>query len=236
MTVRAALLLAGGIAAAAADAPDEGIDVTEIILDKAVNGIQVAVILGPQHALADSGRRPGRFARWPWADGEAGYALPADGWPGGQEIVWRISAELGDGAHGGRERLELLMDTAWRYGVAGAVDRIDDLRLWSADILWRPAQGPLGIVRAGGGPRQVQHDDGDASGLALTYDIEAFPAQPLVLGSRFDLGWIGGDPYGRAHLQAGISVWRVELYGGWDGIAIGETRTAGPLAGVRWRW
>jgi hypothetical protein len=233
-----ALVAALALALPAEDADDEAFDISEILIDRAMVGLQVAAVLGPREALGDSGRRDAGFARWPWADGEPGYALPADGFPGGQRLVWRLSAETGDlhDLKSVRERVELLVEGSWRYGVAVAADAIGDRRLWSADLLWRPAQGPLGVVRTGGGPRFLIDDDDHESGFGLVYDVELFPVQPVIIGLRGEFGWLDDDASVRLRAQAGISVWRIETYGGWDGLAIGEASASGPFAGMRLRW
>ena len=234
----AVLLAAVAPGPAAAEDDDEAFDVTEIIIDKAMAGLQLAAILGPREALGDSGRRDAGFARWPWADGEHGYALPADGLPGGKRLVWRLSAETGDlqDLDSVRERIEILVEGSWRYGVSAAVDAIGDRRLWSADLLWRPAQGPYGIVRAGGGPRVLIDDRNHESGFGLVYDVELYPVQPVIVGLRGEFGWLDDEASIRLRAQAGISLWHVEIYGGWDALAIGLAEASGPYAGARLRW
>lgn len=228
--------------ATAAEPDPTGFSLGDTILAQVITAMHAVAVDGPRIWLGDTGQRDAPFARWPWADGEDGYALPTDGSPGGYRMVLRAQAEWGESGDRDRhrDRFDLLCEGSWRFGVDASLDRWrgdnDDLDLVCANLLWRPAQGPAGLVRIGGGPRWMeQHDDG-RTGFGFLYEVETYPVRPLILTIRGEAGWLDDATLWRIRATAGLSLWRIETYAGFDALAISDRLESGPVAGVRLRW
>ncbi len=116
----------------------------------------------------------------------------------------------------------------------------DALYLGTANLSLTPLRERRAIVRLGGGmntmidgrvpgegPREY------ALGWNLTTSFELFPAWPVVISGRLDLGKLHAAWMGRARGSVGVMLWRMELFGGYEHTQVGSVGLGGPMAGLR---
>ncbi len=193
----------------------------------------------------------GRFSRHPYAEDGVGYLVVAhdDGeYPPPPTAVAASRAWAGEvGAHGmGWKDGQALVLTArvsapprWSLEVddsefSGQDERTASMphRLLGAAVEYRFAQAEWGAFRLGAGTVTAFAGQ-PATGPRITYDVDLFPARPLVVNAHADWGKV------RAHavvdLRASVgAAWRGgEIDAGYGLMRCQDRTVAGPLVGVR---
>ena len=109
-------------------------------------------------------------------------------------------------------------------------------RLWMGtfDVSFLFAQSQYAQFRAGVGLRTLLDSiQGNEFGFNALYAMDFYPARPLVLSMRADIGSVGEALVARARATAGVILGHVELFAGFDQTWLGPEAFGGPLVGVR---
>lgn len=116
----------------------------------------------------------------------------------------------------------------------------DALYLGTANLNIVPIHARRGIFRLGGGfntmidgrlPGEGHREY--ALGWNVTSSVDLFPAWPVVLSARADVGQLYHAFMGRARASVGVVLWRMEIYGGYEHTQIGKVGLGGPMLGIR---
>lgn len=161
---------------------------------------------------------------------------------GARPISMRLALEYAadlDGVH--RPAGYFVLDTTLRLGLESGwshymeVDNgeIDRLTLGDINLMFRFAQNEYVQFRMGVGPRFFMGEGVTAVGFNFTYGMDIFPVKPLTIGLHGDLGNAGYAGLAHGRITVGVVLGPVELYAGWDALAIGKTRYNGPVGGLR---
>ncbi|MCA9705106.1 MAG: hypothetical protein KDK70_04550 [Myxococcales bacterium] len=190
---------------------------------------------------------PMRFRHYPYEGGGAGYMFALR--PGDDAARKRAAQVWAEGAWQGRG--------LWRsagglrldgriFGVDGDLSYYlepaahDALYLGTANLSVIPIHAERGLLRLGGGintmidgrlpgegPREY------ALGWNITTSMDLFPAWPVVVSGRVDLGRLYQAWMGRARASVGVMLWRMEIYGGYEHTQVGRVGMGGPTLGIR---
>jgi hypothetical protein len=202
-----------------------------------------------------------RYGKYPYATGTAGYVErvpwvvgnPAvgAGSPPGRLVSGQASIETGHAGHGVLRNGAKLRLAWWRLGVDGDVShfldrsaserpREDALTVARANVLFAPVLRPRMTLWVGAGTNAMvdmrRNADGRyplAYGYNLTSSVDVFPVRPLVVSGRMDVGRAGDAPVIAARGTAGLMMNRVEVYGGYEMMRIGDRALRGPMFGLR---
>ncbi len=136
----------------------------------------------------------------------------------------------------------LLVSTTSRWGLDTEIIRWrEDLpggtydELWMADcnLVLRFAQGPHMQWRTGLGFNFLDDELGTESGFNFTYGVDCFPVQPWVFSATLDWGTLGDAEQFRFRTTAGVVLWRVESYVGYEYYDLDSTHFNTLISGVR---
>lgn len=213
----------------------------------------------PGEALRDGWTRQVAFPAAPYVDGIDGYVRiagmtpPAPGMATAQALSGRTV--LGQGgalrlyAEGGAADLQLqrgaagfLWSGAHRFELSGELrgysERLGDgsreqLWLGSAAVSLLFAQNEFAQFRSGLGLRWMPDGDSGHRGWHLLYGVDLYPARPLVVSLHGEAGMLGEAPIAALRGTAGAVVGQVEVYGGYEGLWIGDVDLGSWLVGVR---
>ncbi len=95
------------------------------------------------------------------------------------------------------------------------------------------AQNEYAQFRSGLGMRVMPDGDITHRGWHLLYGFDLYPTRPLVLSFHGDLGMLGEAGIASLRATAGAVVGQVELYGGYEGLWIGDVDLGTWVLGVR---
>ncbi len=137
--------------------------------------------------------------------------------------------EIGTEWHIFRERLP-----AGEINPSGG-SSIDTLVMGTVDGTLLFAQGPHSQFRTGLGVRTLLDSvNGDAYGINFLYAMDFYPARPLVVSMRGDIGTVGQAAIARARATVGFMISHLEVYGGFDKTWMTDANLGGgPVLGVR---
>ncbi len=204
-----------------------------------------------------------RFRSFPYADGGNGYLFPLSAEPEpdpntdtdidadepaatGRRFSGRISAEgawQGKGLwrSAGGIRLDgpiLGFDGDLSYYLEPAANDALYLGTFNVDLI--PLHARRAIWRLGGGlntmidgrvPGQGHREY--ALGWNVTTSFDFFPAFPVVISGRADVGRLYAAWMSRARGSIGIMMGRMELLAGYEHTQVGRVGMGGPLVGLR---
>jgi hypothetical protein len=243
----AALLAWGSPARASHDGtfdPDDDGDEGEIyVLGAILAGIAAtAPFWGPPAALGDAGlTTEGRFAKYPYANGDGPYLRP------GNDIEGRYFAGswLADYVYDAgidQFHTQLALDTAPRFGfdiefsdIAGESPELPlgEMQTGDFNILLRFAQGERIQFRTGGGFRWLSDERDTNYGFNFAYGFDIQMMRPIVVSFMADLGRVRDEPAYHVRLTVGAILWRTEAFAGIDYLSLEDREVAGPTAGLR---
>jgi hypothetical protein len=188
-----------------------------------------------------------RFRHYPYEGGSGDYLFtprPTDeGTRKRAGQVWAEGAWQGRGLW--RSAGGLRVDGQF-FGVDGDLSYYlepaakDALYLGTANLNLIPIHARRGVLRLGGGfntmidgrlPGQGHREY--ALGWNVTSSFDLFPAWPVVLSARADVGQLYHAWMGRARASVGVMLWRMEIYGGYEHTQVGRVGMGGPMVGVR---
>ena len=197
----------------------------------------------PHYALRDD------FLNWtddptaPYAEGHDGYLVIND--PDTLDTRWwaaRISTEYGTN-FGSLSRIgtRLIFDTSTRFGfdtewnqwIEATPLGNDSLATGDFNLVYRFAQSERVQFYSGAGVNWLADSARSDFGFNLTYGVEAFPTDPLVLAATIDLGSLGDAVFFHFRSTAGVMVGPGELFTGYDYQRIGNVNLQGLLLGIR---
>jgi hypothetical protein len=116
----------------------------------------------------------------------------------------------------------------------------DALYLGTANLSLIPFRGPHGLFRVGGGintmidgrvPGEGHREY--ALGWNVTTSLDLFPAWPVVISARADVGQLYQAVMARGRASVGVMLWRMEIFGGYEHTQVGRVALAGPMLGIR---
>ncbi len=87
--------------------------------------------------------------------------------------------------------------------------------------------------RAGLGFNWLDDEQATDFGFNFTYGVDVFPVRPLVLSAELDWGTLGSADLFHFRTTAGMIVWHVEVYTGYEYRDIDRTQTSALIGGVR---
>ncbi len=125
------------------------------------------------------------------------------------------------------------LESGWSHFVEVDCGEVDTLTLGDVNVMFRFAQSEHVQFRMGLGPRFFMSQGVTAVGFNFAYGMDIFPVKPLTIGLHGDLGNAGYAGLAHGRVTLGVVLGPVELYAGWDALAIGKTRYHGPVGGVR---
>ncbi|MEC8556064.1 MAG: hypothetical protein VXZ82_13735 [Planctomycetota bacterium] len=198
---------------------------------------------GPRTIVDDEGFDAGYFPRYPYLHDSDGYlTLNPTEERGPSPWLLRACFEYGEDfdaidTFGG----SFLLDTSTRFGIDTEFNRRHEVLPNGSDTLWngnsnilvRFAQSERVQMRAGIGWNWLDHNSGSEHGLNFTYGGDFFPADPWIISSEIDLGWLGHAGVIHLRTTAGIQFHRFEAYSGFDHFQIGADNVTGPGFGLR---
>ncbi len=155
----------------------------------------------------------------------------------------RVSAEYA-GELDDLERIggRLLVNTASRFGVDTEMSHLEEQlpegrtdRLWLGDgnLIFRFAQSDWSEWRMGVGFNWLDDRQRTDYGFNFTYGVDFFPRRPWVVSLDIDWGKLGRAGLFRGRATAGVVVWGMEPYIGYEYLDIGRTQCNSIVAGVR---
>lgn len=208
-----------------------------------LTGIVKAPFTIPRWMAEDRGFETGYFPRYPYLHGSEGYVTDlAYAEEGTDPLLIRMRAEYFDDFDslsywGG----SVLLDTAVRLGFDSEFYyRKEDLpagddSLWNGDanIVFRFAQSEKMQMRAGLGLNWLTDDEDTDFGMNFTYGGDWFPADPWIFSAELDAGKLGSADLLHLRSTLGAQYHRVELFSGYDYLAIGQAKIHGPVFGLR---
>ncbi len=109
----------------------------------------------------------------------------------------------------------------------------DELHLTDINVLFRVAESPNYLVRAGIGANILGDAIGTDGGFNLTAKADFFPAEPLVISGELDMGTIGDAEMFHAAGKVGLMMDRFEIFGGYDYRTIGGVPLQGAMLGIQ---
>ncbi len=136
----------------------------------------------------------------------------------------------------------LLVNTASRFGVDTEMSYLEERlpggqtdRLWLGDgnLIFRFAQSDWSEWRMGVGFNWLDDRQKTDYGFNFTYGVDFFPRRPWVVSLDVDWGKLGRAGLFRGRATAGVVVWGVEPYIGYEYLDIGRTQCNNLVAGVR---
>ncbi len=192
--------------------------------------------------------RPGlRYRHYPYEGGSTNYMFTPR--PTDTRARKRAAQVWGEGAWQGRGlwrsagglRIDgqfLGFDGDLSYYLEPAAN--DALYLGTANLNLIPLRTNRGILRLGGGlntmidgrvPAEGHREY--ALGWNVTSSLDLFPAWPVVISARGDVGRLYNAWMGRARASVGVMLWRMEIFGGYEHTQVGRVGLGGPMVGVR---
>lgn len=151
-----------------------------------------------------------------------------------------LAAYQPDGDGVDHDWLYATIDTRWRFGLSGSVDRMrendDHLTLGQTDLMWRFAQSPHVRFTTGAGVRWLTDATATDAGIDLFYGVDAWPIAPVVVRAQVAGGSVGQTGFGEAWGHVGV-MWRYgEIFAGGRWLKIGSVEFAGPVFGLGAHW
>ena len=128
--------------------------------------------------------------------------------------------------------LRLEVESGWTYFREETVTGTDWMVVGDANVLWRFAQHEVIEMRSGIGVRLLT-DGAWNAGFNFTYGFDVFPVNPIVLSASVDLGNLGYAFVVHGRAQLGVTRFGIEIYAGYDALAIGDVTLHGPAIGLR---
>ena len=188
--------------------------------------------------------------------GLAGYATLADELDGSPRWLrmglfepqlrrWsgRVSAEYAtEFADVDRIGGRLLLSTASRFGIDTEMNYLEERLadggrdwLWLGDgnLVFRFAQSNWSEWRTGVGLNWLDDRQQTDYGFNFTYGVDLYPRRPWVVSLDVDWGTLGRSSLFRARTTAGVVVWGLESYIGYEYLDIGRTQCNQLIGGVR---
>jgi len=239
------------------DDPCDGIDddedgFLETLLAPLTAGVGIVAsspFWGPPALIGDGYQHSGYFPEYPYQY-ERGYMMvdATDLYQGTEERVgyqwaWRARDDYGTNFSG----LEwiggnLLFEATPRIGAETdfrflqeqlASGGHDSLWLGDANLFWRFAQSDQTQMRTGIGFNWLSDREHSDFGFNVTYAIDWYPVQPLVISTEMDLGNLNEAWLFHIRTTAGVT-WRgAEAFVGFDLYDIDHFQSPGMVAGVR---
>lgn len=111
--------------------------------------------------------------------------------------------------------------------------RQDELWLGDCNVVFRFAQNEHAQFRTGLGFNWLDDPVQTDFGFNFTYGADLFPRRPWVLSSTIDWGTLGEAELFRFRATAGVIVYGVEVYTGYEYLDIDTTQMNGIMGGVR---
>ncbi len=136
----------------------------------------------------------------------------------------------------------LLVSTASRFGLDTEMSYLEERlpdgrrdRLWLGDgnLVFRFAQSDRSEWRIGVGMNWLDDRERVDYGFNFTYGVDFFPQRPWVISLDIDWGTLGRAGLFRGRATAGVVVWGLETYLGYEYLDIGRTQCNNLVAGVR---
>ena len=136
----------------------------------------------------------------------------------------------------------LLINTSSRFGLDTQMSYLEERlpdgrrdRLWLGDgnLIFRFAQSDWSEWRIGLGMNWLDDRERADYGFNFTYGVDFFSQRPWVISLDIDWGTLGRTGLFRGRATAGVVVWGMETYLGYEYLDIGRTQCNNLLAGVR---
>lgn len=220
--------------------PTEKPEEEETFTNKVVKAAFLSPFTVPRILMADNRESAGYFLDYPYDEGLPGWLdIRPPGCPDHCKL-WTVrgSVDYGNDLDDTQWlRGQLLADTTLRLGIDASWTSFDGyhrpghcscLDIGDFNFVYRFAQSPKLVLRAGGGINwQVDQRDSDV-GLNLTYGGDWFPVKPLVFSFEADVGILT-----RVRASLGAVYKHGEMYLGYDYYRVDSVNLDGPMAGVR---
>jgi hypothetical protein len=200
-------------------------------------------IWGPHYAVSDDLGVARFFPRFPYEGGQPGYmrigAPPGGTWRYGGRFRADFARDFDDLERTGGH---MLLSTSSRFGLDVELSRFEESlhggardRLWMGDcnVTFRFAQSDRSQWRAGLGFNWLDDPVDTDFGFNFTYGFDFFPHQPWVLSTELDWGTLGEAELFHFRSTAGVIVWSLESYVGYEYWDIDRSQTSMWVAGVR---
>ena len=170
--------------------------------------------------------------------------LRTDQWPTTPR-TWagRLRMEYADEFHDvTRISGHLLLSTRSRFGLDTETSYLeeqlpgnqqDELWLGDCNVVYRFAQGEHAEFRTGLGFNWLDDPLDTDFGFNFTYGADVFPRRPWVLSATIDWGTLGEAELFRFRTTAGVLVYGVEVYTGYEYLDIDTTQMNAIMGGVR---
>jgi hypothetical protein len=203
----------------------------------------------PKAALNDTDEQ-GYFLSRPYAHDMPGFMWlrqsELEQMPAFKARPWsaQLFVEESNDFHGiNRINADLRLDSLSRFGVQAAWNYVterldsgghDELWLGDANVTYRFAQSETCQFHAGLGFRWLADRCSSDFGVNFMYGADFFPAKPLVVSTRLDLGNLGSAFVVHGRITTGAIYKHCELFGGYDILRIGTVNLQGPVLGLRY--
>ncbi len=178
------------------------------------------------------------FSRYPYADG-SGFLTrePIKTFSG--RVRFDYATDFDDlervGGH-------LLLSTFSGWGLDTEMNRLeerlpggahDDLWLGDVNVIYRFSEDEHVVWRAGLGMNWLDDPLDTDFGFNFTLGLDVFPAEPWVVSAEIDWGTLGDAEQFRLRTTAGVVLWRLESYVGYEYYDLDRTQLNTLIGGVR---
>lgn len=180
------------------------------------------------------------YSGHPYQKGYSGY-IQDD--PKGSRNAFSMTLEGGIASYGFNQTIDARLTLARRFELELVAQRMveptaptgeDSLVLLQPQLNAVFAMGRHALFRTGIGVNTlVDPQSKPVQGINFHYDMDFFPVKPLVLSIRLGAGTLGEASLTQARMTAGLTLYKVEFYGGYDSQWIGDQSIGGPIAGAR---
>jgi len=200
-------------------------------------------IWGPHCAVGDDLSVEGFFPRFPYEGHWPGYMRIGVPSTAGRRFAGRFRVDYADNFDD-LERIggHLLVSTSSRLGLDTELSRFEESlhggahdQLWLGDcnVVFRFAQSPRSQWRAGIGFNWLDDPIDTNFGFNFTYAFDFFPRRPWVLSTELDWGTLGEAELFHFRSTAGVVLWSLESYVGYEYWDIDRSQTSALVAGVQ---
>lgn len=197
---------------------------------------------GPRVLMGDDGT-PGYFPNHPYQSDHPGYVIPSPLLVDTNYFGVRLRGEYGDDFSGlSRGSGQLLVDTAWRWGIDSEVayrheafDSAPNDALWTGDfnVVRAFSQNERLQLRAGVGVNWLEDRVGSEFGFNFTYAGDYFPRDPWIISAEMDWGRLGESSLIHLRSTVGMQFQGFEVYAGYDYFDVGRAEIGNVVSGIR---
>ena len=124
--------------------------------------------------------------------------------------------------------------TEWLVWTEQVDGKLDSLTYGKVGVDFRFAQSEGAQFRTGIASRHLIDGGKATHGFEISYGLDLFVTEPVIVSGEAGFGRLGGAWIGRARLTAGaVFGHALEVQAGWDAQSFGGTSLHGPVLGVR---